>query len=109
MPAIEVTNLEKTFQTKRKTAGMRGSVRALFKPEYSSIEAVRRLTFQMDAGELLGFIGPNGAGKSTTIKMLTGILHPTGGDAKVLGYTPWRERRKLAPPIGGGLGQRSAW
>ncbi|MDQ3004261.1 MAG: ATP-binding cassette domain-containing protein, partial [Chloroflexota bacterium] len=87
MPAIEVTNLEKTFQTKRKAAGMGGSVRALFKPEYSSIEAVHRLTFQMDSGELLGFIGPNGAGKSTTIKMLTGILHPTGGDAKVLGYT----------------------
>jgi ABC-2 type transport system ATP-binding protein len=86
MPAIEVTNLQKTFQTKRKAAGMSGSMRSLFKPEYSSVEAVRHLTFQMEAGELLGFIGPNGAGKSTTIKMLTGILHPTGGEAKVLGY-----------------------
>jgi len=106
MPAIEVTHLQKTFQTKRKAAGISGSMRALFKPEYSSIEAVRQLSFQMEAGELLGFIGPNGAGKSTTIKMLTGILHPTGGEAKVLGYVPWAQRRELAYHIGTVFGQR---
>jgi viologen exporter family transport system ATP-binding protein len=106
MPAIEVTHLQKTFQTKRKAAGMSGSMRALFKPEYSSVEAVRQLTFQMEAGELLGFIGPNGAGKSTTIKMLTGILHPTSGAAKVLGYVPWTQRRELAYHIGTVFGQR---
>src|SRR5512144_1165860 len=106
MPAIEVTNLQKIFQTKRKAAGMSGSMRSLFKPEYSSVEAVRHLTFQMEAGELLGFIGPNGAGKSTTIKMLTGILHPTGGEAKVLGYVPWKQRRELAYNIGTVFGQR---
>jgi len=85
---------------------MSGSMRALFKPEYTSVEAVRKLTFQMEAGELLGFIGPNGAGKSTTIKMLTGILHPTGGEAKVLGYVPWKERQQLAYHIGTVFGQR---
>src|SRR5512142_3388176 len=106
MPAIEVTNLQKIFQTKRKAAGVSGSMRALFKPEYSAVEAVRRLTFQMEAGELLGFIGPNGAGKSTTIKILTGILHPTSGDAKVLGFVPWKERQKLAYYIGTVFGQR---
>jgi len=106
MPSIEVSNLQKIFQTKRKAAGLGGSVRSLFKPEYSSIEAVRGLTFQMEAGELLGFIGPNGAGKSTTIKMLTGILHPTSGEAKVLGFVPWRERQKLAYHIGTVFGQR---
>ena len=106
MPAIEVSRLHKTFQTKRKAAGMSGSLRALVKPEYSSVEAVRNLTFQMEAGELLGFIGPNGAGKSTTIKILTGILHPTSGDAKVLGYVPWKERQKLAYHIGTVFGQR---
>ncbi len=105
-PSIEVANLQKTFETKRKAAGMRGSLRALFKPEYSSIEAVRGLSFQMEAGELLGFIGPNGAGKSTTIKILTGILHPTSGDAKVLGFVPWKERQKLAYHIGTVFGQR---
>jgi len=106
MPSIEVSNLQKTFQTKRKAEGLGGSVRALFKPEWSSIEAVRGLSFQMEAGELLGFIGPNGAGKSTTIKMLTGILHPSGGDAKVLGYIPWKERQQLAYHIGTVFGQR---
>ena len=106
MPSIEVSDLQKTFQTKRKAAGVRGSVRALFKPRYSTVEAVRGLTFQMEAGELLGFIGPNGAGKSTTIKMLTGILHPTGGEAKVLGFIPWKERQQLAYHLGTVFGQR---
>jgi ABC-2 type transport system ATP-binding protein len=106
MNPIEVNNLQKIFQTKRKAAGMAGSLRSLVKPDYSSVEAVRGLSFQMGAGELLGFIGPNGAGKSTTIKMLTGILHPTSGDAKVLGFVPWKERQKLAYQIGTVFGQR---
>ncbi len=106
MPAIQVTNLQKTFKTKRKAAGLSGSMRALVRPEYATVEAVRRLSFQMEAGELLGFIGPNGAGKSTTIKMLTGILLPSGGEAQVLGYTPWKQRRELAYQIGTVFGQR---
>jgi ABC-2 type transport system ATP-binding protein len=106
MTSIEVTKLQKTFQAKRKAAGLSGSIRSLFKPEYSSIEAVLSLSFKMDEGELLGFIGPNGAGKSTTIKMLTGILHPSGGEAKVLGFTPWIDRQKLAYQIGTVFGQR---
>lgn len=106
MTSIEVSNLRKTFQTKRKAAGLGGSLRSLVNPEYSSVEAVRELSFQMDTGELLGFIGPNGAGKSTTIKILTGILHPSGGAAKVLGFVPWIERQKLAYHIGTVFGQR---
>jgi ABC-2 type transport system ATP-binding protein len=106
MTSIEVHDLRKVFQTKRKAAGLGASVRALFKPKYSEVEAVRKLSFQMESGELLGFIGPNGAGKSTTIKMLTGILHPTDGEAKVLGYVPWKERQKLAFHIGTVFGQR---
>ncbi|GAB4433397.1 MAG: ATP-binding cassette domain-containing protein [Anaerolineales bacterium] len=106
MPAIQVSKLQKTFQSKRKAAGLSGSLRALVRPEYTSVEAVRRLSFQMEAGELLGFIGPNGAGKSTTIKMLTGILFPTTGEAQVLGYTPWKQRRQLAYHIGTVFGQR---
>ena len=106
MSAIQVTDLQKNFKSKRKAAGLRGSMRALVRPEYVSVEAVRSLSFQMEAGELLGFIGPNGAGKSTTIKMLTGILHPTSGDAKVLGYVPWNERQQLAYHIGTVFGQR---
>jgi ABC-2 type transport system ATP-binding protein len=106
MTSIEVINLQKTFQTKHKAEGLGGSMRALIKPEYSLIEAVHDLSFQMESGELLGFIGPNGAGKSTTIKILTGILHPSGGEAKVLGFTPWIDRQKLAYQIGTVFGQR---
>ena len=106
MPAIEVRNLTKVFRTKHKAAGLKASVRSLFRPEYSLVEAVRGLSFEMEAGELLGFIGPNGAGKSTTIKILTGILFPTGGEATVLGFIPWKQRQKLAYHIGTVFGQR---
>ena len=106
MTAISVRNLRKTFQTKRKAAGFGGSLAALWKPDWQVVEAVRDISFQMEQGELLGFIGPNGAGKSTTIKILTGILHPTGGEASVLGFVPWQERQKLAYQIGTVFGQR---
>jgi viologen exporter family transport system ATP-binding protein len=106
MPAIEVINLSKTFRTKHKAAGLGASMRSLFKPQYSTVEAVRGLSFEMDSGELLGFIGPNGAGKSTTIKILTGILYPTSGEARLLGYVPWKQRRQLAYHIGTVFGQR---
>ncbi len=106
MAAIEVESLHKSFRTKRKHAGLQGSWRALWQPEWQTIDAVRAISFAMEAGELLGFIGPNGAGKSTTIKMLTGILHPTSGQAKVLGYRPWTQRRELAYHIGTVFGQR---
>lgn len=106
MPAIEVHTLHKTFRTKRKAAGFQGSLRALWKPEWQTVDAVRAISFAMEEGELLGFIGPNGAGKSTTIKMLTGILHPTSVQATVLGYTPWTQRRELAYHIGTVFGQR---
>ncbi len=106
MLAIEVHALAKTFTSKRKAAGLGGSLRALVRPQMEAVEAVRDISFEMDAGELLGFIGPNGAGKSTTIKILTGILHPTRGEARVLGLTPWRQRRQLAYKIGTVFGQR---
>jgi ABC-2 type transport system ATP-binding protein len=106
MPAIAVHNLQKTFITKRKAAGLSGSLCALVRPEQQTAEALRGISFEMEGGELLGFIGPNGAGKSTTIKILTGILFPTSGDARVLGYVPWRQRRELAYHIGTVFGQR---
>ncbi len=106
MPAISVQGLSKTFTTKRKAAGLRGSLRALVAPEIQTIQALREISFEMETGELLGFIGPNGAGKSTTIKILTGILYPTAGEASILGFTPWKDRRKLAYQIGTVFGQR---
>jgi len=106
MTAIKVDNLSKTFKTKRKAPGLSGSMRAIFKPQFQNVEAVKGISFDMDSGQRLGFIGPNGAGKSTTIKMLTGILFPTTGDASVLGYNPWKQRRNLAYHIGTVFGQR---
>ncbi len=105
-PVIQVDGLAKTFTVKQKTAGLRGSMRAVWKPETRSVTAVSGIQFSLEEGEMLAFIGPNGAGKSTTIKMLTGILHPSGGQATVLGYTPWKDRRKLGYHIGSVFGQK---
>ncbi|MGI6081757.1 MAG: ABC transporter ATP-binding protein [Limnochordia bacterium] len=107
MAAIEVNGLHKVFRTKTKEPGLRGSVQALLRPSYSEIVAVKGISFKVNTGEPLAFIGPNGAGKSTTIKMLTGILNPTAGTAKVLGLVPWEARRRLAYTIGSVFGQRS--
>jgi ABC-2 type transport system ATP-binding protein len=74
---------------------------------FGEVEAVQGISFALEAGERLAYIGPNGAGKSTSIKMLTGILHPTGGTAQVLGLVPWKQRRQLAMRIGTLFGQRS--
>jgi ABC-2 type transport system ATP-binding protein len=106
MSAITVNNLRKVFTTKHKAAGLAGSLRALVRPDMREVEAVRGISFEMAPGEVLGFIGPNGAGKSTTIKILTGILHPSSGEAQVLGHVPWKERRQLAYRIGTVFGQR---
>ena len=107
MQAIEVEGLGKVFQTKEKGEGLRGSVDAIFRPRYRSISAVNDISFQVQKGEMVAFIGPNGAGKSTTIKMLTGILHPTCGLARVLGLIPWRDRYHLSFHIGSVFGQKS--
>jgi ABC-2 type transport system ATP-binding protein len=104
--AVEVSGLEKTFQVKQKAPGLRGSWQAIWRPVTSEVTAVSHIDFALEAGEILGFIGPNGAGKSTTIKMLTGILYPSGGQASVLGYTPWKDRRKLGYQIGSVFGQK---
>ena len=106
MPIIDVRDLSKTFSVKRKEAGLRGSLKSIIRPEFRRVEAVKGITFSLEPGELLAFIGPNGAGKSTTIKMLTGILYPSSGQAQVLGLTPWRDRRQLAYRIGSVFGQK---
>src|SRR5262245_40536850 len=95
---VTIENLKKNFVVTR-WRGFRRSV--------SEVVAVDGVDLNIGQGESVAFIGPNGAGKSTTIKMLTGILHPTSGSASVLGFTPWRERRKLAYHIDAVFGQRS--
>jgi len=103
---VNVAGLAKTFQVKQKAAGLGGSVRSLWRQEVREVTAVSDIAFSLEKGEMLAFIGPNGAGKSTTIKMLTGILYPSAGQASVLGYTPWKDRRKLGYHIGSVFGQK---
>ena len=107
MSSIEAEGLAKTFRSRERAAGLAGSLRSFVAPRYREREAVKRISFTLEPGELLAFIGPNGAGKSTTIKMLTGILYPTAGKAQVLGLTPWQQRRKLAFRIASVYGQKS--
>lgn len=107
MKAIEVQGLSKVFLAKRKKEGLLGSMQALFKPEYAAKTAVHPIDLEVERGDFVAFLGPNGAGKSTTIKMLTGILHPSSGSAEVLGLCPWNDRSRLAFRIGTVFGQKS--
>jgi ABC-2 type transport system ATP-binding protein len=104
MPAIEVNGLTKAFRTYKKLPGFGGAIRGLFHRQYEQTVAVKDVSFTVEPGELVGFLGPNGAGKTTTLKMLAGLLYPTGGAAKVLGYTPWERqdgyRRQFALLLG---------
>jgi ABC-2 type transport system ATP-binding protein len=104
---ITVEDLSKTFRTRVKAEGLAASFRSLVRPTHRTVEAVRNVSFTVDPGEVVAFLGPNGAGKSTTIKMLTGILSPTSGNARVLGLDPCRDRTRLAMGIGTVFGQKS--
>jgi ABC-2 type transport system ATP-binding protein len=88
MPAIETLDLRKTYVSHKKAPGLIGGVKGLFSREKNEVEAVKGVSITVEQGELVGFLGPNGAGKTTTLKMLSGILYPTSGTAKVLGHTP---------------------
>jgi ABC-type uncharacterized transport system ATPase subunit len=110
MPVINVHHLTMTYRAPVREAGLRAAVVSLFRREYRHINAVQDISFEVDAGSVVGFIGPNGAGKTTTLKLLSGILHPTSGDATVLGVAPWRRERAFlrqiamirgSQPIGG--------
>ena len=107
MAVIEVKELSKVFRIPKKEPGFGGAVRGLFRPQYEDKTAVDQITFKVDAGEIVGYIGVNGAGKSTTIKMLTGVLMPSGGSVRVLGRDPHRQRVDNARDIGVVFGQRS--
>jgi ABC-2 type transport system ATP-binding protein len=104
---IHVANLSKDFRVLKRKPGFMGGLRTLFSSDYETVHAVHDISFTIAPGELVGYIGPNGAGKSTTIKMLTGILHPSGGQITVAGLRPYRERIRNGKQIGVIFGQRS--
>ena len=88
-PVVDVRALRKVYKVHERQTGLGATVRSLFKRTFKPVEAVAGITFAIDRGEVVGFLGPNGAGKTTTLKMLSGLLYPTSGEASVLGYTPW--------------------
>lgn len=104
---IEVKGLNKQFRTPVVKEGRFAGLRTLFTREYRLKEAVKDINFTIGKGEFVGYIGPNGAGKSTTIKMLTGILHPSSGEVKINGINPHKQRRQVAKRLGVVFGQRS--
>lgn len=106
--AVDVQDLTKSFRTREpRGAGARARVADLVAPRSRAVLAVDHVTFSIDAGERVAFIGPNGAGKSTTLKILSGILHPTSGRVEVAGFVPARDRNALGFAIGTVFGQRS--
>ena len=97
---IEVNNLEKSYKINKNGKGVGGAFKSLFAPEYEIKQAVDHINFHVSEGEKVAFIGPNGAGKSTTIKMLTGVLTPSGGSIKVNGQDISKKRKEYLSSIG---------
>jgi ABC-2 type transport system ATP-binding protein len=107
MSIIHIENLTKHFKILNRREGLGGALRDLFSGDYRTVEAVAGISFDIEAGEIVGYIGPNGAGKSTTIKMMTGILKPTDGVIEVNDLVPYDNRIKQAQTMGVVFGQRS--
>ena len=104
---IVVRDLSKTYRVPEREPGLLSSLRSLVRRTYRDVEAVRSISFTVEAGEMVGFIGPNGAGKTTTLKMLAGLLYPTAGEARVLGFVPWERRASYLRRISMVLGNKS--
>jgi ABC-2 type transport system ATP-binding protein len=104
MPIIEAGDLTKVYRVYQKKEGLLGALRGLVRRAYKEVRAVDGVTFTIEPGEMVAFLGPNGAGKTTTLKMLSGLIFPTAGSARVLDYTPWERagafRRQLALVMG---------
>jgi ABC-2 type transport system ATP-binding protein len=106
-PVIRVRDLEKTYAVTEREPGLRAALASLFRRRRSYVRAVDGISFDLAAGEIVGFLGPNGAGKTTTLKTLSGLLHPTSGQVAVLGFTPARRERDFLRQITLVMGQRN--
>ena len=104
---IIVNDLSKTYQVTDREGGFKAAVGSFFKRKFRDVKAVQQVNFRIGAGEIVGFLGPNGAGKTTTLKMLSGLLFPTGGSAKVLGFTPWERQSGYLRSMTLVMGQRN--
>jgi ABC-2 type transport system ATP-binding protein len=108
MSAIETKGLTKVYRTYKKESGLRGSIKGLVRRKYEETRAADNVSFTIEQGELVGFLGPNGAGKTTVLKMLSGLLNPTSGEARVLGYVPWERRNEMKRQFALLMGQKNA-
>ncbi len=107
MPAVETRDLRKTYVTHKKLPGMGSAIRSLFSREKVEVEAVKGINLSIEQGELVGFLGPNGAGKTTTLKMLSGILYPSSGEATVLGHRPSDRKNEMLRRISLVMGNKN--
>ena len=107
MPIVEVKNLSKRYEFIKKKPGVINTLKNLFTREKHYKSAVKKINFSIREGELVGFLGPNGAGKTTTLKMLSGIITPTSGEAKVLGYVPWKREPEYQKQFAMVMGQKN--
>ncbi|MDQ3067635.1 MAG: ATP-binding cassette domain-containing protein [Actinomycetota bacterium] len=106
-PAVRIDALNKTFLVPERDAGLRAALRSLFRRQHREVRAVDDISFEVGQGEIVGFLGPNGAGKTTTLKMLSGLLHPTSGEARVLGHVPSKRERAFLSRITLVMGNRN--
>lgn len=106
-PVIRVRDLKKTYVVSEREPGLRAALASLVHRRKSRVQAVDGITFDLAAGEIVGFLGPNGAGKTTTLKMLSGLLHPTSGEVSVLTFTPSKRERAFLRQITLVMGQRN--
>ena len=104
---VHVQDLRKSFVVPEREPGLRAALRSLVHRKTHEVKAVDEITFDIDAGEVVGFLGPNGAGKTTTLKMLSGLLHPTSGQVAVLGHTPSRREKEYLRRITLIMGNRN--
>jgi ABC-2 type transport system ATP-binding protein len=104
---IEVRDLRKTFRVSERETGMGATLRAFVKRRYKDVPAIAGISFTIESGEVVGFLGPNGAGKTTTLKALSGLLYPTSGEARVLGFVPWRRENAYLRQMTLLMGNRS--
>ena len=107
MAIIEIENLSKTYRVYQKQEGVAASNRGLFNRQYREVHAVREINLQVEEGEFVAFLGPNGAGKTTTLKLLSGVINPESGQARVMGYVPWERKNEYRSRFALVMGQKN--